>query len=173
TVAGLVRPVEAVAYVVMSGHVFDDDVIGLHREAIGELRLAIEDRRVAVLAANGQVGGTDLDGLVVRARRDKDEIARLRGVHGALDGRLIDGYVNHMGELRRRSKQRTAQLRASGTERVGRRRALGACLRGRRLPSEREQRNGEEYGEQRGHCKGHERWMARTRLWHDGSLDER
>ena len=89
----------------MGGHILDDDVIGLDCEAIGQLRLAVEDRLIAILAANRQVGGADLDGLVVGSRRDKDEIARLRGVHGALDSRLIGGNMNGVGELRRRPEQ--------------------------------------------------------------------
>ena len=49
-----------------------------HADAVVELELAVEDHLVAVETADRQLGDGHVDGLVVHARRDEDEVAGLR-----------------------------------------------------------------------------------------------
>ena len=68
--------------VVPGGHVLDRDAVGEDPDAVLELEAAVEDDLVAVEAADREVGGLDVDRLVVDAGRDEDEVAR-RGAETA------------------------------------------------------------------------------------------
>ena len=123
-------PEEPVGGVVAGRHVLDGDAVGQHPDAVLELELAVEDHRVAVEASDGEVLGLDVDGLVVDAGRDEDEIARLRGVDRRLDRRLVVGHADGALGPRRlrarwcRRRRRSSPLQADGA----RRRAASAAM---------------------------------------------
>ena len=94
-VAEDVRPEEAVHEEVSGREVLHRDTVGLdHVDAVRQLEVALEDRVVAVHAADREVRGGDDDGLAVDARGDQDEAAGLGPVDGLLDRRDVLGDAN-------------------------------------------------------------------------------
>jgi hypothetical protein len=123
-------PVEAVVGVVPSREVLDRDTVGTDDvDAVLAFEVAVEDRPVAVDAADHDPVGRDGDRLVVHARRDEHEIAGARTVHRALDRLDVTGHpdrASRRGEI-------GCGLRAAARGRdVGGARGLadghGACL---------------------------------------------
>ncbi len=110
-------PVEAVELVVAGGEVLDHDPVGLRDvDPVGSLELAVQDRGVAVLAADGQVRGEDEDALLVDAGRHEHEVARICGVHAGLDGRLVGGNADGGPRLGRDGLAPRADTAAIGRE---------------------------------------------------------
>src|SRR4029079_3677527 len=92
------RPEEAVAQVVARRHVLDDDAFRAeHADAVLQPELTVEDDVVAIDAAERDVVRVrpllrvsgDVDGLVVNAPGDQDEVTRLRRVDGGLNGLVV------------------------------------------------------------------------------------
>ena len=89
-------PEEPVRGVVRGGHVLDRHTLrAQHADAVVEFEVAVEHHRVAVEAADGEVVGGDVDGLVVGAGGDEHEVAWLGCIDGALDGGHLARYFQH------------------------------------------------------------------------------
>ena len=82
----------------MAGEVLDRDAVREDDEPVLALVLTVDDHGVAVGAADDDVVGLDDDGLVVGARADQDQVAGCGGVDGLLDGGVVVGHPQGIGQ---------------------------------------------------------------------------
>ena len=91
-VAAHAGPEQPVDERVADGQVLHRHLVGGHADPVGPQELAVDHHPVPVAAADGHRRHGDLDLLAVDARADQDQVARLGGRDGLLDGPVVLGH---------------------------------------------------------------------------------
>ena len=91
-VAAHAGPEQPVDERVADGQVLHRHLVGGHADPVGPQELAVDHHPVPVAATDGQRRHGDLDLLAVDARADQDQVARLGGRDGLLDGPVVLGH---------------------------------------------------------------------------------